>query len=131
MSWKEQVMIFLLLLAVLVGPAVVPPAPAIDGVPFFHWSITLATPQQSFPSTLCRDRNLATGIERKALMQVKTNSIYYYLDVGGASYPLTTNGALEGNVGDIIEIMFPSKFSAIRQGSTAATNADLSIHCFQ
>lgn len=127
---REALALVLVLLVLLLMPAIVPRAPAIEGVPFTARSIVLATAPQSFPSDLCRQGSVAGAMETKALVQVQTNGIYYMLNAG-ASYPLTTNGALVGNVGDIIEVVFPSKFSAIRQATQVSGNAALGVTCFQ
>lgn len=127
---KVTFLLFLVVVALMALPSIVPRAPAIEGVPFTSRQIVLATAPQSFPSDLCRQGSVAGAMETRALVQVQTNGIYYVLNAG-ATYPLTTNGALVGNVGDVIEVMFPAKFSAIRAATQAAGNAALSVTCFQ
>ena len=127
MSRKTVLAVAVVLVGLMLLPAIVPRAPAIEGIPFARESISVSNTPTGITNTLCRQGGVASGTETKALLQVQSNGIYYYLDTG-ASYPLATNGALLGNVGDIIEIVFPSKFSVIRSGSG---NASVSVTCFQ
>ena len=105
-------------------------AAAISGVPFTEERVTgNTTAVKTITATLCRVGGVSSGQETGALVQVASNSIYYTLSstVGTPG----VNGAPQfyAATGDIIELVYPSKFRFI--GVTAGVTYNLSVGCFQ
>jgi len=105
----------LILLLLATGPAW-----AIDGIPYAEETITVSSSAVGITANLCTQN----GVVNQALMQVKTNGIYFTLHSATATPDAND---YEAAAGTYLEVTRPDRFRAIRQTADAAVK----ITCFQ
>jgi hypothetical protein len=96
------------------------PAWAIDGTPYAEETITVSNTAIGVTSGLCTQ----SGVISPALVQVKTNGIYFTLNSATAT---PDSNDYEAAAGTFIEVQRPDRLRMIRQSSDAAVK----VTCFQ
>ena len=115
------------LLAVALGLGGLALAATLDirGIPYAHENLTVADQGLNITSTLCRVGGVAAGTPTAALVEVRTNGIYYRIDTRTAT-PTSTAHYLA--TGEMIRIEDASQFRAVR---AVSGNASVAVTCLQ
>jgi hypothetical protein len=106
--------------SVLLGLVLTICAWAIDGIPYAEETITVSSSAVGLTAGLCTQ----SGVVNPALVQVKTNAIYFTLHSATAT---PDSGDYEAAAGTYLEVQRPDRLRMIRQTSDAAVK----VTCFQ
>lgn len=112
--------VLVVLSALLVGLVLTWSAWAIDGMPYAEETITVSSSAIGVTAGLCT----LSGVVNPALVQVKTNPVYFTLHSATAT---PDSGDYEAAAGTIIEVQRPDRLRMIRQTSDAYAK----VTCFQ
>jgi hypothetical protein len=94
---------------------------AIDGTPYAEETITVSNSAVGLTAGLCTQ----SGVVNPALLQVKTNPIYFTLNSATAT---PDSGDYEAAAGTFMEVQRPDRWRAIRSGGA---DASVKATCFQ
>jgi hypothetical protein len=98
--------------------------PIYDGIPFAKENITVSSSATGIQDHLCRVGGVSTGSETRALVQIRTQGVFFTLHSSTAT---PTSSDHKATTGEWIQVNVPSKLRMIR---SEALDALVTATCY-